>query len=82
MPYFEKKPIIVKAEQWYPDKPVEGVYEWNEYGYGGIDTLEGPMIVSPGDWIITGIKGEKYPCKLDIFALTYKLVEYYDFPAA
>ena len=29
------------------------------------------MNVSPGDWIITGIKGECYPCKPDIFAATY-----------
>lgn len=37
-----------------------------------IDTLEGPHIVRPGDWIITGVKGEKYPCKPDIFELTYE----------
>ena len=29
------------------------------------------MNVSPGDWIITDIKGECYPCKPDIFAATY-----------
>lgn len=40
-----------------------------------IRTLEGDHIVSDGDWIITGAKGEKYPCKPDIFALTYELVE-------
>ena len=28
--------------------------------------------VHPGDWIITGVKGEKYPCKPDIFAATYE----------
>lgn len=33
------------------------------------------MIVSSGDWIITGIAGEKYPCKPDIFAATYEAVE-------
>lgn len=37
-----------------------------------IDTLEGKMHVSPGDYIIKGIKGEFYPCKPDIFALTYE----------
>lgn len=36
-----------------------------------IGTLEGEHIVSDGDWIITGIKGERYPCKPDIFAATY-----------
>lgn len=40
-----------------------------------IDTLEGPFIVSHGDWIITGVQGEKYPCKPDIFEATYEPVE-------
>ena len=39
--------------------------------HGWIDTLEGGHIVCPGDWIITGVKGENYPCKPDIFAATY-----------
>ena len=37
-------------------------------------TLEGSLNVSPGDWIITGVKGEKYPCKPDIFEATYEPV--------
>ncbi len=41
--------------------------------HGWIDTLEGGHIVCPGDWIITGVKNEKYPCKPDIFAATYEL---------
>ena len=36
-----------------------------------IKTLEGFHEISPGDWIITGIVGERYPCKPDIFARTY-----------
>jgi hypothetical protein len=40
-----------------------------------IGTLEGPLTVSPGDYIIRGIKGELYPCKPDIFAATYELSE-------
>ena len=40
--------------------------------HGWIDTLEGGRIVCPGDWIITGVKGERYPCKPDIFAATYE----------
>lgn len=43
-------------------------------GYGLIDTLEGRMTVSPGDWVITGVKGEKYPCKPDIFEATYEAI--------
>lgn len=40
-----------------------------------IKTEEGNMIISPGDMVITGVKGERYPCKPDIFALTYEPVE-------
>jgi hypothetical protein len=43
--------------------------------HGWINTLEGGHRVCPGDWIITGVKGERYPCKADIFAMTYELVE-------
>ena len=40
-----------------------------------INTLEGEMIVSPGDWIIRGVNGELYPCKPDIFEKTYEKVD-------
>ena len=42
--------------------------------HGWIDTLEAGHNVCPGDWIITGVKGEYYPCKPDIFELTYEPV--------
>jgi len=37
-----------------------------------IPTLEGTMRMTPGDMLITGVKGEIYPCKSDIFANTYE----------
>lgn len=40
-----------------------------------IDTLEGEMHVSEGDFIILGVAGEFYPCKPDIFEKTYEKVE-------
>lgn len=40
-----------------------------------IQTLEGRMKISEGDYIITGVNGERYPCKPDIFHKTYELVE-------
>lgn len=55
---FRKKPIIIEAYQ--TDVAIT------------IDTLEGKMIASPGDWIITGVNGEQYPCKPDIFEKTYE----------
>jgi hypothetical protein len=42
--------------------------------HGWIDTFEGGHIVCPGDWVITGIKGEIYPCRPDIFEKTYEAV--------
>lgn len=40
-----------------------------------IETLEGAVSASPGDWIIKGVQGEFYPCKPDIFEATYERVE-------
>lgn len=37
-----------------------------------IHTLEGDMKASPGDYIITGLKGEQYPCKPDVFEMKYE----------
>lgn len=45
--------------------------DWTFDSHGWIDTLEGGHIVCPGDWIITGVQGEHYACKPDIFAQTY-----------
>lgn len=44
------------------------------HDHGWIDTLEGGHIVCPGDWVITGVHGERYPCKPDIFEKTYEKV--------
>ena len=40
-----------------------------------IGTLEGAHLVGWGDWIIRGVKGELYPCKPEIFEMTYEAVE-------
>lgn len=50
---------------------------WSWSVMGVIDTLEGIHAVSPGDWIITGVRGEHYPCKPDVFEATYVSVEEY-----
>jgi hypothetical protein len=78
---FVKRPIVIEAEQWFPGKAVDGVIEGpyvsgDEQEYAArCPTLEGVFGVTPGDWIITGIKGEKYPCKPDIFEATYQPCE-------
>ena len=40
-----------------------------------IETLEGVMRGDQSDWVIRGVKGELYPCKPDIFELTYEPAE-------
>ena len=44
------------------------------HNHGWIDTLEGGHTACPGDWIITGVEGEFYPCKPSIFNKTYEPV--------
>ena len=73
---YRKKPVVIEAAQWFEhgDHPmVEAISPDSLNGW--ISTLEGGHIVTPGDYIITGVKGEHYPCKPDIFRLTYEMVE-------
>ena len=74
MAKYRKKPVIIEAEQYLPGGPIPAgvVSQWGELF---VLTLEGNMKVSPGDWVITGVAGEKYPCKNDIFLATYEPVE-------
>jgi hypothetical protein len=73
---YRKKPIVVEAEQFFENSldgwPL-GVYKHDEWDGYAIDTLEGTYRVTEGDWIITGVNGERYPCKPDIFEKTYDL---------
>lgn len=43
--------------------------------HGYVSTLEGGHLVCVGDWIITGVKGEHYPCKPGVFKVTYEAAE-------
>lgn len=90
MPKFRKKPVVIEATQWFkhgdhpkvttlPHDLAIKASEANDHAiftteYGWCPTLEGGHIVTPGDWIITGVKGEHYPCKPDIFEATYEAV--------
>lgn len=60
MAKYRKKPVVIEAVK---------LTERTE-----IETLEGTMVGNPGDWLITGVAGEKYPCKDDIFQKTYEPV--------
>jgi hypothetical protein len=82
---FRKKPVVIDAVQWDGRADTANTFLGERFGidweYAGalteglalmIPTLEGRMRCDVGDWIIRGIKGEFYPCKADIFALTYE----------
>ena len=79
---YRKKPVIVEAVIWTGNNidevkelaksAVENIIFVNNNLY--IETLEGNMNVSVGDYIIKGIAGEFYPCKPDIFKETYETV--------
>lgn len=76
---YRKKPVVIEAIQFFENSeggwPL-GVYKDSSSPTGfAIDTLEGSHHVTEGDFIITGVKGETYPCKPDIFELTYEVVE-------
>lgn len=59
----------------YEGDHVHGLCGRTWHVHGWIDTLEGGHTVCPGDWIITGVAGERYPCKPDIFESTYEPIE-------
>ena len=78
---YVKKPITIEAVQWTGDNRRE-IFDFCDQSYFNthfetgelklmIQTLEGSMEASVGDFIIKGIKNEFYPCKPDIFKLTY-----------
>lgn len=82
---FRKKPVVIEAMQFTGENffdclafmgPIpEAVWmECHTTDLPVIHTLEGDMVVSVGDWIIRGVKGEFYPCKPDIFEATYEPV--------
>jgi len=118
---YRKKPVVIRAVQWFRNGDHPHDYDSEHYGleggdprvfsgeerrakgwegevvryfrrpdvmggsaclhcshvmdyHGWIETLEGGHRVCPGDFIITGIAGERYPCKSDIFAATYEEV--------
>lgn len=73
-----------KIVRYYRHPDVDGMSLCSKCGYimhvhGWIDTLEDGHNVCPGDWVITGVKGEYYPCKPDIFEKTYEAVNEKEF---
>lgn len=86
MSKYVKKPIVIEAVEWnganhlITETFMKGSgatidYSEKQLGVIKIPTLEGIMDANVGDYIIKGVKGEFYPCKADIFHLTYDKVD-------
>jgi len=58
---YRKKPVVIEAVR------LKARIE--------IKTLEGTMTGEPGDWLITGVEGEQYPCRDSVFRATYEPVD-------
>jgi hypothetical protein len=86
MPKFRKKPVEIEARLFSDLEAGADIWDWangpvaisSHVSDDGeripileITTLEGTMIAVLGDWVIKGVKGEFYPCKPDIFAMSY-----------
>ena len=86
---YRKKPVVIEVVQFNGEGDMSELElhmldsdsDWTcqqcgnpSRNHGNVKTLEGWHIACPGDFIITGIKGEHYPCKPDIFEATYDLM--------
>lgn len=79
---FRKLPVEIQAIEFDGTNPEE-IIAWADGqssirhpdGALTIETLEGDMTVSPGDFVIRGVAGEFYPCKPDILAKSYEEVK-------
>lgn len=87
---YRKKPVVINAFKWTgdmfqnedPEWITEAIQEGKVYFSNigeenvvmKIETLEGTHTANRGDYIIQGVKGELYPCKPDIFEMTYEEV--------
>ena len=88
---YRKKPVVIEAfkydgdmicndgtpyaPEWAMTALEQGTLFYRDAGELYINTLEGEHHVSIGDYIIQGVMGELYPCKPDIFELTYEPAE-------
>ncbi len=82
---YKKKPVIIDAIKYDGSKhsysligKMGDIKRYQHPSQGDefqIITLEGEHTCSVGDYVIKGIKGEFYPCKPDVFEMTYEKVD-------
>lgn len=76
---YRKKPVVIEAVVWDGNnvKEIMDFMGWRNAAHDAVNglvihTLEGNHTALIDDYIIKGVKGEFYPCKPDIFAITYE----------
>lgn len=84
---FRKKPVVIEAHAYTGPEVIDTLLHWINTNGGEahrnvrrsdlavvivIETLEGDMAATQGDWIIRGTHGEFYPCKPEIFDASYE----------
>ena len=80
---YRKKPVVIEAIQFNGENQGDvaefmgEMIRTNFFPDILIETLDGTMKANIGDYIIKGVKGEFYPCKPDIFEMTYEPVNCY-----
>lgn len=77
MAKYRKRPVVIEAVQWTGENLLE-ILQFSKDSFIDrdnytlkIETLEGVITASRGDYIVKGVDGEFYPCKPDIFEKTY-----------
>lgn len=78
---YKTKPCEIEAIQWTGENKMEisnfideGLFYFSNHSLF-IETLEGAMKANQDDYIIRGLRGEYYPCKPDVFAKKYEVIE-------
>lgn len=75
MAKYRKKPVVIEAWDSAVEFPPDDAFHVRQHvngRYQVYDFLHGTWVnFDEGDWIIKGVKGEFYPCKPDVFAVTY-----------
>jgi hypothetical protein len=71
----DKPETFERKDKCWDECTMYSIKKWCIYMTPYINTLEGKMYIKMGDYIIKGVKGETYPCKPDIFEMTYEIVK-------
>ena len=79
---YRKKPVVIEALEWRGsnEKEMRNFFksvDFSNFSFNNgliITTLEGKHRADVGDFVIKGVKSEFYPCKPDIFEMTYEEV--------